>query len=101
MEIIYLLLKKNPNNKDLLFAGIILHDLGKTVELSGPIATEYTLEGKLIGHISIMVSEIRAAGEKLNIHSEVPMLLQHMILSHHGEKDFEVVDILCYEWYYE
>lgn len=35
-----------------------------------------------------MVSEIRAAGEKLNIHSEVPMLLQHMILSHHGEKDF-------------
>jgi len=78
----------NNVDHDMLIAGIILHDIGKTIELSGPIATKYTLEGKLIGHISIMVSEIRAAGEKLNIHSEVPMLLQHMILSHHGEKDF-------------
>lgn len=75
-------------DRDLLISGIILHDIGKTIELSGPIATKYTLEGKLIGHISIMVSEIRAAGEKLNIHSEVPILLQHMILSHHGEKEF-------------
>lgn len=75
-------------DRDLLISGIIMHDIGKTIELSGPIATKYTLEGKLIGHISIMVSEIRAAGEKLNIHSEVPILLQHMILSHHGEKEF-------------
>lgn len=75
-------------DRDLLLSGIILHDIGKTVELSGPIATKYTLEGKLIGHISIMVSEIRAEGERLNIHSEIPVLLQHMILSHHGEKDF-------------
>ncbi len=75
-------------DRDILIAGIILHDIGKTIELSGPIATKYTLEGKLIGHISIMVSEIRNTSEKLNIHSEVPILLQHMILSHHGEKEF-------------
>lgn len=75
-------------NRDILMSGVILHDVGKTLELSGPIATKYTLEGKLIGHISIMVSEIREAGERLNIHSEIPVLLQHMILSHHGEKDF-------------
>ncbi len=75
-------------DRDILIAGIILHDIGKTIELSGPIATKYTLEGKLIGHISIMVSEIRSTSEKLNIHSEVPILLQHMILSHHGEKEF-------------
>ena len=75
-------------DRDLLLAGVILHDIGKTSELSGPIATKYTLEGKLVGHISIMVSEIRAAGEKLNIRSEIPLLLQHMILSHHGEKDY-------------
>ena len=75
-------------DRDILMAGIILHDIGKVIELSGPIATKYTLEGKLIGHISIMVSEIRAAAERLNIHSEVGVLLQHMILSHHGEKDF-------------
>lgn len=75
-------------NRDILIAGVILHDIGKTLELSGPIATKYTLEGKLLGHITIMVSEIRAAAEKLNIHSEVPLILEHMILSHHGEKDF-------------
>ena len=38
-------------NKDLLYAGIILHDMGKVIELSGPIATQYTVEGNLIGHI--------------------------------------------------
>ena len=75
-------------NRDILISGIILHDIGKTLELSGPITAKYTLEGKLIGHISIMVSEIRNTGDKLNIRSEVPLLLQHMILSHHGEKDF-------------
>lgn len=73
---------------EMLLSGTILHDIGKTIELSGPIATKYTLEGKLIGHISIMVSEIREVSHQLNIHSEVPLLLEHMILSHHGEKDF-------------
>ena len=41
-------------NRDYLIAGCLLHDIGKTLELSGPVATKYTLEGKLIGHISIM-----------------------------------------------
>ncbi len=75
-------------DRDLLISGILLHDVGKTIELSGPVATKYTLEGKMIGHISIMVSEIRACAERLNIHSEVPILLQHMVLSHHGEKEY-------------
>ena len=75
-------------NTDILLAGCILHDLGKVVELSGPIATKYTLEGKMLGHISIMVSEIRKAQEILNITSEIPLLLSHMVLSHHGEKDY-------------
>lgn len=75
-------------NTDVLLAGCILHDLGKVVELSGPIATKYTLEGKMLGHISIMVSEIRKAQEILNITSEIPLLLSHMVLSHHGEKDY-------------
>src|SRR5699024_8077210 len=41
-------------NKDLLYAGIILHDIGKIHELSGEVATSYTIEGTLLGHISIM-----------------------------------------------
>lgn len=75
-------------DKDILLSGCLLHDVGKVIELSGPIATKYTLEGKLLGHISIMVSEIRKTCEELNIVSEVGLLLEHMVLSHHGEKDF-------------
>ena len=75
-------------NKDLLYGGIILHDIGKTIELSGPIATEYTVQGKLIGHISILQSEIIEAAKKHNITGEVVTLLQHMVLSHHGKLEY-------------
>ena len=73
---------------DLLITGCLLHDMGKITELEGPIVYKYTLEGKLLGHISIMASEIRKAAEELNITSEIPVLLEHMILSHHGQPDF-------------
>lgn len=75
-------------DRDLLLAGILLHDLGKTIELSSPIVPRYTIEGNLIGHISIMHAEIQKAAEKLEIKSEVPMLLSHMVLSHHGKYEF-------------
>lgn len=75
-------------NKDLLYAGIILHDVGKVTELSGPIATTYTIEGNLLGHITIMVNEIAKAAEELNIEGEEVMLLQHMVLSHHGKEEW-------------
>ncbi len=75
-------------DRDLLLSGVLLHDLGKTIELSGPIAPKYTLEGKLIGHISIMQSEIRECAENLKIAGEIPLLLEHMILSHHGKYEF-------------
>jgi len=75
-------------NKDLLYAGIILHDVGKVTELSGPIATSYTVEGNLLGHITIMVNEISKAAEDLQIEGEAVMLLQHMVLSHHGKEEW-------------
>lgn len=75
-------------NKSLLFGGTILHDVGKTVELSGPIVPKYTTKGRLLGHISIVQAEIKKVSDKLAITSEVPMLLQHMVLSHHGEYEF-------------
>ncbi len=78
-----------PNiDKDILLTGIILHDLGKTIEFEGPVIYKYSLEGKLLGHISLMVSEIRRAAEGLKITSEVPLLLEHMVLSHHGSNEF-------------
>ncbi|KXH79298.1 3'-5' exoribonuclease YhaM [Sporosarcina sp. HYO08] len=75
-------------NKDLLYAGIILHDIGKVVELSGPVGTQYTVEGNLLGHISIMVNEISKAADELEISGEEVMLLQHMVLSHHGKEEW-------------
>ena len=75
-------------DKDLLYAGVILHDLGKVTELSGPISTTYTVEGNLLGHISIMVSEIKKAAEELNIEGEEVMVLQHLVLSHHGKLEW-------------
>ncbi|MDN6626776.1 MAG: HD domain-containing protein [Pisciglobus halotolerans] len=77
-------------NKSLLYAGIILHDLGKVMELSGPVATEYTLEGNLVGHIVLVDEEITKACQLLKIDdkSEDVVLLKHMILSHHGKLDF-------------
>ena len=78
-----------PNvDRDMLIAGILLHDLGKTLELSGPIIPKYTLEGKLIGHISITHAEIQKSIEALKINSETATLLSHMVLSHHGKYEY-------------
>ncbi len=73
---------------DLLITGCLLHDLGKIIELEGPIVFKYSLEGKLLGHISIMAAEIREAAHTLNIQGEIPLLLEHMVLSHHGQQEF-------------
>ena len=73
---------------DILITGCLLHDMGKIIELEGPIVYKYSLEGKLLGHISIMCAEIRKAADELKITSEVPLLLEHMILSHHGQPEF-------------
>jgi 3'-5' exoribonuclease len=51
-------------NRDLLVAGVLVHDLGKTEELSGPVTTEYTVEGKLTGHISIEHGWLMEVAEK-------------------------------------
>ncbi|SDO30021.1 3'-5' exoribonuclease YhaM [Alkalicoccus daliensis] len=75
-------------NRDLLYAGVILHDMAKVRELSGPMGTQYTLEGKLLGHISIMVSEVDEASKELGIEGEEVLVLQHMILSHHSKGEW-------------
>ncbi|MDA7028414.1 3'-5' exoribonuclease YhaM [Bacillus sp. CLL-7-23] len=75
-------------DRDLLYAGVILHDLGKVKELSGPVSTTYTVEGNLLGHISIMVTEVSKAAEELQIDSEEVLILQHLILSHHGKPEW-------------
>ncbi|AUW62800.1 3'-5' exoribonuclease YhaM [Staphylococcus hominis] len=75
-------------NRSLLYSAIILHDIGKVRELSGPVATTYTVEGNLLGHISIASDEVAETAKELGIDSEEVMLLRHMILAHHGKMEF-------------
>ena len=73
-------------NKSLLYAGIMLHDLAKVIELTGPDQTEYTVRGNLLGHIALIDSEITKTVMELGIDDtkEEVVLLRHVILSHHG-----------------
>ena len=76
-------------NKDLVYAGIILHDLGKIVELSGPKGTEYTKKGKLLGHISLGANEVYNTSLELGVQdSEEVVNVMHIILSHHGQLEY-------------
>ena len=78
-------------NRELLISGAVLHDIAKTVEfeISGTgLASGYTKEGNLIGHLvkgAMMISE---TAEKLGTDKEKSLLLQHMVISHHGEPEF-------------
>lgn len=78
-------------NKDLLFAGIILHDIAKIVEMNASelgIVSEYTVEGEMLGHIIQGIKMIDQTATKLGADAEVSLLLQHMILSHHYEPEY-------------
>jgi len=78
-------------NKDLLLAGIILHDIAKIVEMDASelgIVSEYTIEGELLGHIIQGIKMIDRTGTMVGADPEVSLLLQHMILSHHYEPEF-------------
>ena len=73
-------------NASLLYAGIIIHDLGKVIELTGPSSTEYTVVGNLVGHLVLVDEEITKACAELKIDDadEDVVILRHMVLSHHG-----------------
>lgn len=76
-------------NKDLVYSGIILHDLGKIIELSGPKGTEYTKKGNLLGHISLGANEIHNVSVELKVDdSEEVINLLHIVLSHHGQLEY-------------
>ncbi len=76
-------------DSDLLVTGAILHDIGKIRELSWGSGFAYTIEGQLIGHISVAQ---RMLAEKVAALPDFPerlrVLVEHMILSHHGRYEF-------------
>lgn len=77
-------------NSELMYSAAIIHDMGKTIELSGILNTEYTTTGKLLGHISIIDGEINRIAQSVNIpeNNQNLLLLRHMVLSHHGQLEY-------------
>ena len=78
-------------DRELLISGAILHDIAKLSEFEvadSGIATGYSVEGNLIGHLAMGAMVIEKYAEKLGISRKTAMLLEHMVLSHHGEPDF-------------
>ena len=78
-------------DRSLLLAGTLLHDLSKAEEFSfSPLGlvTEYSLKGQLLGHLVMGAQEAARAAEELGIPEEKSVLLQHMVLSHHGQPEF-------------
>ena len=74
-------------DQDLLLAGVVLHDIGKIRELSYARSFNYTTEGSLIGHIQIA---LRMLADKYppGFPEKLRNLLEHLILSHHGQLEF-------------
>ncbi len=71
-------------NEDLLNAGIILHDICKIFEFDSFEGSEYTIKGKLIGHIAMGVTLVSDVAKELGYKdAEETLLLEHIILSHH------------------
>jgi 3'-5' exoribonuclease len=78
-------------NRDLLCAGVIIHDIEKLNEIMADpdgIATGYSFEGQLLGHIIQGVKTIDRLTLELGFPREKAIMLEHMILSHHYEPEF-------------
>lgn len=79
----------NNINKDLMIIAAALHDIGKIFELNFSYITNYTTDGKLLGHI-ILADEliIRKTSKIENFPHKTLNLLRHILISHHGEYEF-------------
>lgn len=76
-------------NRDLLLTGVFLHDIGKLRELQWGTSFEYSLEGQLLGHITIGLGMIE---KKIDALPDFPaakrLLVEHLVLSHHGKYEY-------------
>ena len=76
-------------NRDLLFTGVFLHDIGKIHELTYARSFGYSTSGQLLGH---MIIELEMLHKKialiLDFPAELKILVEHLIISHHGHYEF-------------
>jgi 3'-5' exoribonuclease len=76
-------------DRDLLLVGVLFHDLGKLDELGAMPANEYTLEGRLVGHVVIGRDLLRERCAAVpGFPAELRLQLEHMVLAHQGKKEY-------------
>lgn len=78
-------------NRELLISGAILHDIAKIEEFEvadSGIATGYSVKGNLIGHLAEGAIIVRKTADKVGVSEETSNLVEHMLLSHHGDPEF-------------
>ena len=78
-------------DKDLLAAGVILHDLDKLREIKADdmgVASEYTVEGMLLGHLVQGAVDLGRVCDKLGVRDELRIMLSHMLISHHDLPEY-------------
>jgi 3'-5' exoribonuclease len=76
---------------DLVYAGAILHDIAKLYELDATntgIATDYTREGMLLGHIVQGILWVERTALRIGLDPRLATLVQHMLLAHHYEPEY-------------
>ena len=73
-------------DSDLAIAGVILHDIGKLEEYEGDFATKVSRLGTLQGHVVLGFRTVRKAAIQSKLNSDLTERLEHIILSHQGEK---------------
>ena len=88
-------------DRDLLLAGTLLHDFAKAREFRFSelgLATGYSTSGQLLGHLVMGAQEVAETAAELGTPEEKSVLLQHLLLSHHGEPEFgAAVRPMCVE----
>lgn len=93
--------------RDLLLTGTLLHDFAKLEEFTVSqlgLVTGYSNKGQLLGHLVMGAQEVAEASRALGVPEEKSMLVQHMLLSHHGQPEFGAAvvpqcaeaELLCY-----
>jgi len=80
-------------NRDLVICGALLHDIGKLTELDFKVVPQYTVEGRLVGHIVLGAEKVSEAIRAMRMDgwefpNELEWMLKHMLLSHHGSLEF-------------
>lgn len=76
-------------DRDLLMAGILLHDIGKVKEFQYRFRIDYTDEGRLLSHIVIGLQMLEEKIQAIEgFPAEMAVLLKHLVVSHHGSREF-------------